>query len=399
MRTPFFDEQEIEMAESQYEEWKYGVSASRSTLNASLPSIEEVGLSIYEGSDGYTIFELYTDLHTRVGVVEAYPREGYYSVEGGWGPEGGYGALTYLIAMQVLGDLASDEGEGNTSSAAQDLWQRFYNDPRIEHTPISSRNDWVPAPDYGVDIQLKYAYSMKAPFFTKYQIENAKNTYNQWKAERKSASKLTEFLLNARPVPLNCPAIQDLINAIADYFGGIKPKISSIDMMNYQEWLDKSDAINKKNGEETLTNRVKGYYIEETQEIGVKENSLPQEILHEMVHGVLSSNPNATENNKIEEFLTDAVAFEICENLGLDLKPLGGYRKGREQLKGFLQTMELSVREFANRYVATVNVNDQNAALKNLVINRFHELGGTRANATDSWDELFSLLDIKLEEV
>jgi hypothetical protein len=154
-------------------------------LNAGLPSIESVAVKNGDGNEtNYKYIEIYTTqrrVKTRDpnGMTGVRLQDNYWTVEDGWGPEGGYGALCYLIAMQICGSLASDE-DATTSGSAQDLWKRFYNDPRIAHEPIEERRvGWSRGMDHHTRA-VKYRYWIKTPFFTQQQIDDAIARYKEW---------------------------------------------------------------------------------------------------------------------------------------------------------------------------------------------------------------------------
>lgn len=167
-------------------------------LDASMARIEDVGLYIDNaGSSGSwkRIYLYAPGIHERgedwAARVTLWHKGGYWTVQGGYGVHG-YGALAYLIAMQVFGRIASDVSS-TTSDEAQGLWEKFFNDPNIQHTRLPSRKgyDWK-----DMSPAVYYSYSLKTPMFTEQQLNDAKGRYEKMAANKdvRKMSKLNTFL-------------------------------------------------------------------------------------------------------------------------------------------------------------------------------------------------------------
>lgn len=171
MKVPFFTIDQINEATSTFINWKNGwtKAASKLTnflLSAGIASIDEVALVMDRG-----MFKIYKNknvdrLHDTAYII-ASDEFGYWEVERAEG-EHGYGALCYLIAMQMLGGLSPG---GVLSRDAVELWRHMINDPRIHKKPID-RN--------GTSDVYKYYYTLKSPVFTEQQIADAVQRAKEW---------------------------------------------------------------------------------------------------------------------------------------------------------------------------------------------------------------------------
>jgi len=146
-------------------------------LNAGLASLDGLLLYVYDRNDHKNMSLRNEALHSFADMRLKH-HDGYWTVENSEGIHG-YGALLYLIAMQICGAIASDN-DATTSLAAQDLWNKFYNDPRIEHTMIPDRDipTWLEeSANYNDDDSYieatQYAYSLKQPIIPQSDIDDA----------------------------------------------------------------------------------------------------------------------------------------------------------------------------------------------------------------------------------
>jgi hypothetical protein len=140
----------------------------------------------------------------------------------------------------------------------------------------------------------------------------------------------------------DCPAIVEIENYVIEYFNGIKPLISYINLYPEAEWnqLDEGSHINYKGVYYPLSHSIDLLWYE----------SCGYTLIHEMVHGVLTLDIGTC--GVFDEFLVDLVSREVSVAIGFDLDKTQRFHiKGREALDLVLKASGVSTREYANWYL------------------------------------------------
>ena len=211
-----------------------------------------------------------------------------------------------------------------------------------------------------------------------------------------------------------CPGYEPIAEAVANYFHGVKPIVDQVVVYIMKEWNTALKDLVKENDVEVAKSTI-GFYDPSKHRIGLTPEILITDqvsFIHEVVHGVLSPERNTKEFHVFEEVLTDMVAQEINDTLGLTTTPHpGGYEKFNYGLSNYLDVIHMNLQDFANEYATSVHEKQQSDWLRAFTIERFIQLNpqvDNIKNAMDEnfieqylpeWVEIFDMLNIPIEDI
>ena len=166
---------------------------------------------------------------------------------------------------------------------------------------------------------------------------------------------LKQHLLFARQLNLGCPAIQEIINAVKDYFDGAEPRLEHVELFTPEEWKKETDFAFKTAGKYIAWNRS---II--MQEEWFREN--PGMLIHELVHAITT----VGRSRIFTEGLAELIARDISDKLGIFKYPQ--YPRFTTMLQKFINLLQVPIQTVA------VNCVKGLYGIGEFVRNRFKEL-------------------------